>query len=121
MKLREVRELGPAWWSPGAEPTFHRRERIGRVLARRDKMQGRTHEGRLQDLGSIDRAGEVVALESRKPRPQRDVRRRCPLALEAGKALDRIDHAEPVALEQKLPRQERAIQLTDGERGDAAW
>ena len=82
-------------------------------------MQRRPHQGRFHDLPAVDSTRELVALEARNTRPERDIRRRRPLSLKAAQTLDRVDHIDLLAFQQELPRQERAIQLTNGERGNA--
>ena len=53
----------------------------------------------------------VSRLKPVDARPEPDVRRRRPLRLHAGEALDRGQHADLLALEQQLPRERRAVQL----------
>src|SRR6185503_11012780 len=83
----ECGEIRPAGWPPCGEPPVERRERIGGVLLRADQVERRAHERRLDHETLVYRAGEIVALESRKTRPQRDVRRRRPLALQTRETL----------------------------------
>src|SRR5438477_5845099 len=104
MQHLKVSECWAAGRAPRAEAALHRRERIGRVLPGRHKMQRRAHQRRLHDLAAIDRPGQLRALEACKTRPERDVWRRRPLALKAAETLDRIDDADLMALQQELPR-----------------
>ena len=83
-------------------------------------MERRPHQGRFDDLAAVDRSSQLLAHESREPGPQRDVRGWGPLALKAGETLDRLDDADFLALQEELTRQQRTIQLTKGERGNAS-
>ena len=53
-------------------------------------------------------------------RPQTDVRRRRPLRLEPGDALDGLRDRQPVPPEEELSRERRAIELAEGERPHVA-
>ena len=119
MQHLEISQCGTAGRPPSTEAAFHRRERIRRILAGRDKVQGRAHQRRLYDLPAVDSTRELIALKARKTRPERDIRGRRPLTLKAAQTLDRVDDIDFLAFQQELPRQERAIQLTNGERGNA--
>ncbi len=68
------------------------------------------------------RATARTRSSARKPieaRPQPDVRRRRPLRLQACDPLDRLCHREPVAPEEELARERRAVELAQRER--RAW
>src|SRR5258706_7166209 len=67
-------EIGPAGWSPRGEAPVERSERIGGVLLRAHEVERCAHQRRLDHEALVDRAGQVVALECREPRPQCDVR-----------------------------------------------
>src|SRR5438067_4889518 len=71
------------------------------------------------DFALVDRVCQPLTIELCEPAPERDIRCRRPLALEASETLDRLDHTEPPALEQHLPCEQRAIQLTQGEQRSA--
>ena len=115
MHATEIGEQRAARRSPCAEPSVERRERIRRVLACRYEMECRAHERRLDELALVDRRGELVALEPCESCPKRDVRRRRPLRLKPAQALDGVDDAHPLPLEQHLPREKGAVQLTKRE------
>src|SRR5260370_5205303 len=65
----------------------------------------------------LDRAPEALALEVPQARPERDVRRRRPLRLQRGQALDRGDDRKRFSLEQQLTRKRGAIELAHAEDG----
>jgi beta-lactam-binding protein with PASTA domain len=69
------------------------------------------HQRPLYDRAPLERAREVVALESGQARPEPDVRRGRVLRLDSAHALEGPWERELGALEQQLPREERAVQL----------
>jgi hypothetical protein len=86
------------------------RDGEGPEVALRDDVDRRAHQRRLHDLPPLQRPREVTQGEPVEPRPEADVRGRRVLRLQAADSLERPRHRQPGALEQELPRQQRAVQ-----------
>ena len=74
-------------------------------------MDRRPHHRGLDDAPALEPAGDGVALEPLDPRPEPDVHRRRVLRLEPAHPLEHARQRRAHALEQHLPREERAVQL----------
>jgi hypothetical protein len=74
-------------------------------------VDGHAHQRSLHHRAALERAIEVGEGEPYEARPQTDVGRRRVLGLDATDAFERTKDRQRRALEQKLPRQERAVQL----------
>ena len=95
----EIGVRGPARRAPRAEPSFERRDRVGGVLTSGDEVKRGAHERRFHDVTRIDPTGQLIALKVSEPSPERDVRGRRPLGLQARQALDHVHDAAALALE----------------------
>jgi hypothetical protein len=81
-------------------------------------MERDPHERCLHDRPIGERTIEVVGREAGDARPQRDVRRRRLLRLEAGERLDRRDDRQRCRLDQVLPGERRPVQLRRRDDGN---
>ena len=94
---------------------------VREVVGRADEVQRRPHERRLDDVPARDRARE---LRRRRTPSRRDQSPRygdgghC--AWSPAVALDRLRDGQPVAPEEELPRERRAIELAERERSHGA-
>ncbi len=84
-------------------------------VARRDDVQRPALEQRLDEPPTRQRPGELVALEALEPRPERQVRARRGLRLQAAEPLDRLHGRQAVPLEQELSLEQGAVQLAPRE------
>ena len=75
------------------------------------EVQRAAHQRALDDLLAPERPRELLSTEVLEPRPERDVRRRDPLPLESGEALDRPGRAEPLAAQEQLPEEQGSVEL----------
>lgn len=78
-------------------------------------MERDPKELRLDDRALLERVGELFFAEVREPRPERDIGRQRILSLQCTEPLDGLLDAQPAALEQQLPLQQRAIELAQGQ------
>jgi hypothetical protein len=85
-------------------------------VAGRYDVDRRPHQGRLHGPPLLQRLGQRLATEVSQAAPESNVRRRRILALQAGNALERLGQRHPPALEQQLPRQQRAVERPRRER-----
>src|SRR5258706_1685891 len=113
----EIFEHRATRWTPRAEPSVQRGQRVRRVLARRHEVEGRAHERGLDQIAPVDRLAKPLVREAGEARPQCNVWGRRPLRLESAEAFDRVNDVELLAREQHLPREKGAVQLTKGESG----
>jgi hypothetical protein len=87
------------------------------VVASGHEVDRHPHQRPLDDLAALERPGEVRTREPVATRPQPDVRRWRVLRLETADPLEGPPEATPAALEQRLSREQRAVQPTRRERG----
>jgi hypothetical protein len=80
-------------------------------------VQRDAEEGGLDNQALFKRTRQLLLAKVGEPRPERDVRRQRVLSLQRAEALDGLLDAELPALQQYLPREERAIELA--QRQDA--
>jgi hypothetical protein len=85
------------------------------VVTGMHRVQRDPHQGRLDDGAVGEGLVQLRGLEPGHPVPQRDVRRRRVLRLDRDDAVNRLRHGQPLAVQQELPGQRRAVQLTGGE------
>ncbi len=83
----------------------------GPPVLRGDEVDGAPQERSLYDGAVGQGQGEVLTSEPLHPRPQSDVHRRRVLRLEPAHALEGAGDGGPRTLEQKLAREERAVEL----------
>ena len=88
-----------------------------RVVARRNEVKRAAHDGRFDDVPFQHGTFERLSPKACDARPEPDVGRGRPLALKPGEPLDRRESADLLALEEELPRERRAVQLS--QRQDA--
>src|SRR5215472_14718369 len=74
-------------------------------------MDGSAQDRRLDERPASQRPRQRLALEPLEARPERDVRRRRVLRLDAAHPLDRPRQRQARALEQQLSRQHRTVEL----------
>ena len=89
---------------------------VGVEIASAHQVQRASHQPRADHAVALDRSPKTLPREVSESRPQRVVRRRRPLRLKRGQALDRGDDAQLCALEEELSREHRAIELAERER-----
>ena len=99
----------------GGDPPPEELASIREIVACGDVVQRRAHERRLDDMSPLDCAQQLLRAESLEARPESDVWRRRPLRLERTDALHGLRHAEPRPPQEELARQERAVQLANGQ------
>ena len=87
----------------------------GRVVVGRDRVQRDPQQLGLDDVLGGEGRVEVGRVERIDPVPECDVRRGRFLRLERDDPMDRIDDADRLAPEQKLPRKGRSVEQTSGE------
>ena len=78
-------------------------------------MERDPEELRLDDRSLLERLGELLLAEVREPRPECDIGRQRVLSLQRAEPLDRLLDAEPAALQQQLPLEQRTIELAQGQ------
>jgi hypothetical protein len=87
----------------------HRPQR--RAVGRRDQMDGAALE-RDADGGPVrDRVGQLARVERDDPRPERHVRVRRLLGLQADEVLDHVERGTGGALQQQLAPQQRTVEV----------
>jgi hypothetical protein len=92
------------------------RRRVKGEVTLTHHVQRRAERPGLDDRAAPQRAGQVLLLEALHPRPQSDVGRRRVLRLQRDQPLDRTWQRETPALDQHLSEEQRAVQLTEGDR-----
>ena len=98
-------------------PGSHRRPRIAhsrvevRQIPRRDEVQRRAHQERLDDGPPPERPLERRSLEAFDPSPEGQVGRRGELRLQSSEPLDRSHGREPLAPKEQLAQQRRPVEL----------
>ena len=104
---------------PGAREPFEARvaERavVDRMLACAEQVECAAEEAPAHDRAPLERARELLAAEALDPRPEVDVRRLDALRVQRADALERARDRQAGALEQELPREQRAVQLAHGQ------
>ncbi len=80
------------------------------AVARAHQVDGRSHQRDPHSLAVGEQLGQLGMLEAFQPRPQADIGRVGRLRLHADKMIDHIDRRHRNALEQVLPRQQRAVE-----------
>ncbi len=73
-------------------------------------MNGGAHQGDADHFPVDQEASERLKLEAFQPRPEAHIRRGRNLGLHAGQTLDRLDRGMPNPAQQKLPREQGAIE-----------
>jgi hypothetical protein len=86
------------------------------LVARRNHVDRHPQQRALDHGTSFERARERGAFERAHPRPQADVGGGRVLGLQPADPLDRLRDRQRGAFQQQLPRQQRAVQLTLGQR-----
>ena len=84
-------------------------------VPRRDDVERPALEQRLHEPAPRERLRQLVALEALEPRPEREVRARRRLRLQAAEPLDRLHRAQRLPLEQELPLEQGAVELAPRE------
>ena len=105
----------PAVGEPHLPPELRHRDLERPVVLSRDEVNRRSHQRRLHHGPAPEPAGEGLALESGKARPQSDVHGRRVLGLDPADPLERLGRRELRPLEQQLAGENRAVQLALGE------
>src|SRR5688500_6204852 len=100
---------------PPRSPALADGDGEGPVVAPRDHVDRDADEGALDDALAPECARAVLPAEAFEPRPETDVRRGGVLRLQAADLLERARDRELRPLEQKLPREQRAVQLSLGQ------
>jgi hypothetical protein len=92
----------------------HRLERGAqrRVVRRARHVQRGAHHRAAHDAAIGERGVQLRALEALQPRPQRRERRLGLLRLQAAEPLHRLDRRQPLAREQELAGERRAVELS---------
>ena len=85
------------------------------IVAGRDHVDGRSHEGSLHHAASLKQSVEVVATELGESGPEPEVTRGRVLGLEPAEPLDRARDRHLDAFQQQLAGQKRPVQLPLGE------
>jgi hypothetical protein len=85
------------------------------VLARSREMQRARKQAAAHDSAPLERPRQVLPAEALDPRPEVDVGRLDALRVQRADALERPRDRQPRPLEQQLAREQRAIQLPDGQ------
>jgi hypothetical protein len=80
------------------------------AVAGAHQVDGVAHERDSHRAPLQDKAGELVGVESLKPRPQADVGRVGRLGLHADEVLDHLQGGQRLAAQQQLPFEQRAVE-----------
>jgi hypothetical protein len=115
LRVHAATDLEPV---PGAALQILGGDRVREEVARAHEMQRAAHETRSNHrVVLLYRPPESLALEALKARPEREIRRRCPLRLQCRETLDRGHDRERFPFQQELSGQRRAIQLAQRQDG----
>ena len=85
-------------------------------VTRGDQVDGRAHERHAHRPAALDECGEIFGAKIAKPGPQAEIGWRRGLRLQADQMFQRSGRRHRCALEQELPRKQRAVQGTERER-----
>ena len=111
-RRRGLRTLAAA--GQATEHRQRRRQEVTVVVPGHD-VQRRSHQRRLDDPPLPERAVERCRVERGESRPEREIRRRRLLGLQAADSLDGRSRTDPRALEEKLPGEGGAIEPVPSE------
>jgi hypothetical protein len=103
-------ERGPELAHQGAFGDGGEQRAHGEVVARRGQVQGSAQEPAADRLAAREEVVELGGIEVPQPRPQAEVRRGRLLRLHRHEVLDRRGSRAPLAAQQELALQQRAVE-----------